>query len=91
MSATENLSVLNAFQTVRPRGTLAPSAIPHQRSRGSAPMPLPGSSRRNMVLDSKGNRSVPLAPRLNGTFAIESGVAAQAAMDRRNAILKGGI
>lgn len=54
-------------------------------------MPLPGSSRRNMVLDSKGNRSVPLAPRLNGTFAIESGVAAQAAMDRRNAILKGGI
>lgn len=44
-----------------------------------------------MVLDSNGKRRVPLAPRLNGAFAIESGMVAQAAADKRQALLRGSI
>jgi hypothetical protein len=42
-------------------------------------------------MDAKGKRCVPLAPRLNGAFAIESGAAAQAATDKRQALRKAGI
>lgn len=85
------MSVLNAFQAVRPRAAEAPSAVPHTRGRGAEPLPLPGTSPRHTVLDSNGKRCVPLAPRLNGAFAIESGVVAQAVADKRQALLRGSI
>ena len=85
------MSVLNAFQAVRPRTAAAPSAVPHKRGRGAEPLPLPGTSPRHMALDSNGKRCVPLAPRLNGAFAIESGAAAQASADKRQALLRGAI
>lgn len=86
--------VLNAFESVRPRGVdVVPTAVPTQRRPGRAPPPLPGSTPRDrdMVLDRNGRARVPLAPRCNGAFSIESGAAAQASVSKRRALVKGGI
>ena len=85
--------ILSAFEAVRPRGTAtAPAAVTKPHNRGKAPSPLPGSLAQApvdvMVMDRTGKRCVPLAPRLNGAFAIESGVMAQAAADKRQAQLR---
>lgn len=42
-------------------------------------------------MDAQGQRRIPLAPRSNGAFAIESRAASQASIDKRQAIVKGGI
>lgn len=77
---------LNAFQAVRPRGnTPTPRTASgiHHGQRGAVP--------RGLVMDTNGRRCVPLGPRANGDFLIESGNAAQASADKRRALLKGGI
>ena len=84
--------ILNAFQAVRPRGsvialTVAPTAGRPDR----APRPLPGATPHNVVMDSRGRHCVPLAPRTNGAFVIESGAVAQASVSKRQALVKGGI
>ena len=85
------MSVLNAFQSVRPRAAAAPSAAFRPHTPGRAPVLLRGSTPRALVLDSKGKRCVPLAPQANGAFVIESGAVAQASADKRRALVKGGI
>ena len=85
--------VLSAFEAVRPKGSAVICAVLQpRRNRGKAPGPLPGSLAQApvgvMVMDRTGKRCVPLAPRLNGAFAIESGVMAQAAADKRQAQLR---
>lgn len=82
--------VINAFQSVRPRGAVAPSAVPRPHNVGKAPGLLPGSAA-PLALDSNGKRCVPLMPRMNGAFAIESGAVARASVDKRHALVKGGI
>lgn len=69
--------VLNVFETVRPRGQARPSVVPR--------------AGHGLLLDAKGVRRVPLAPRSNGAFFIESGAVALAASNKRSALLKGGI
>lgn len=84
--------VPNAFQAVRPRGSvIEPTVAPTARRPGRAPGSLPGSTPRNVVMDSRGRHCVPLAPRPNGVFVIESGAAAQASISKRNALVRGGI
>ena len=46
---------------------------------------------RNVVMDSRGRHCVPLAPRTNGAFVIESGAVAQASVSKRQALVRGGI
>jgi hypothetical protein len=83
---------LNAFQTVRPRGNATmPSAVQRPRATGAAPGLLRGSVPCTLAMDTNGRRCVPIAPRANGNFLIESGAAAQASVDKRSALLKGGI
>ncbi|MDA8449803.1 hypothetical protein M4R23_08915 [Acidovorax sp. GBBC 3332] len=86
--------VLNAFESVRPRGaTVTPTTVPAQRRPGRAPPVLAGSTPRDrdVVLDRNGRACVPLAPRCNGAFSIESGAVAQASVSKRRAIVRGGI
>lgn len=83
--------VINAFQSVRPRGAVAPSAVPRPHNVGKAPGLLPGSAPRAMVLDSKGKRCVPLAPRPNTDLLFEGRAQRQASNDKRRALVKGGI
>ena len=49
----ESRFILNAFQSVRPRGVDMPSAVPMRKGSGKPPLPLQGSHVR--VLDSNGN------------------------------------
>ncbi|MCO5354205.1 hypothetical protein [Acidovorax kalamii] len=84
--------VLNAFQAVRPRGSvIEPTVAPTARRPGRAPGPLPGTTPRNVVMDSRGRQCVPLAPRTNGAFVIESGAVALASVSKRQALVRGGI
>ena len=84
--------VPNAFQAVRPRGeAVAPTVVPSTRKPGRAPGLLPGSTLRTVVMDTRGRRCVPLSPRSNGVFVIESGAVAQASVNKRQALVKGGI
>lgn len=81
-------TVLNAFQSVRPRGVDRPSAVPVKQVAGK-PLSLAGSFPR--VLDSNGRPRAPLAPRVNPGISIESRAQAQASQDKRSALLKGGL
>ncbi len=84
--------VPNAFEAVRPRGAaIAPTVAPSPRRPGHAPGLLPGSTPRTVVMDARGRHCVPLSPRTNGVFVIESGAVAQASASKRQALLKGGI
>lgn len=85
------MTIINAFQAVRPKGNAVQPAVVRRHKSGRAPGLLPGSTQRAMTLDRNGKPRVPLAPRLNGAFAIESGVGAQAAADKRQALLRGSI
>lgn len=81
--------VLNAFQSVRPRGVDRPSAAPLKRGPGRPPMMLPGSHMR--ALDSSGRvRSEPLSLAQRG-FVIENRKTAQVSNDKRRALVKGGL
>lgn len=82
---------LNAFQMVRPRGNATMPYAQRPRASGAAPGLLRGSTPRTLAMDTNGRRCVPLAPRANGDFLIESGTSAQASDDKRRALLKGGI
>jgi len=81
--------VRNVFQTVAPRAVAGPGTVPRPHQHGRAPGLLRGSTPR--TLDTMGRRRVSLAPRSNGAFHIESGPAAEAAVLKRQALLKGGI
>lgn len=81
----------NAFESVRPRGAAAPSAPVRPHNIGRAPGLLPGSVPRTMTLDRNGKPRVPLAPRSNGSFVIESASLAQESVLKRQAIRRGGI
>ncbi len=83
--------VLNAFQSVRPRGVQAPSAAPRPQHIGRAPGLLAGSSPMQLAMDRNGKLCVPLAPRANSGLVVEGRVQGQAATDKRRALVKGGI
>jgi hypothetical protein len=83
------MSVRNVFQTVAPRAAAGPSAAPRLQQPGRAPGLLRGSTPR--TLDTLGRRGVSLAPKSNGSFHIESGAAAEAAVLKRQALRRGGI
>ena len=81
--------LLNAFQSVRPRGENKPSAAPVPANVGRAPMKLPGSMPR--VLDRNGKVNASLAPRSYGSISIEGSAAGAASVAKRAAIVKGGL
>ena len=81
--------VLNAFQSVRPRGENKPSASAAPANVGRAPMKLPGSMPR--VLDRNGKVNASLAPRAYGSITIEGSAAGAASAAKRAAIVKGGL
>ena len=83
------MAVLNAFQSVRPRGVDMPSAVPLVTKAGPAPAKLPGSLPR--VLDRKGCLNAPLAPRAYGSISVEGRAAGEASQLKRQAIVKGGL
>jgi hypothetical protein len=81
-------TVLNAFQSVRPRGVDMPSAVPMRKGAGK---PLTLGKPLVRVLDSNGNPRAPLSPRVNCGIAIEGRAQAQASQDKRSALVKGGL
>ncbi len=81
--------LLNAFQSVRPRGENKPSASTVPANVGRAPMKLPGSMPR--VLDRNGKVNASLAPRAYGSISIEGSAAGAASAAKRSAIVKGGL
>ena len=81
--------LLNAFQSVRPRGENKPSAAPVPANVGRAPMKLPGSIPR--VLDRNGKVNASLAPRSYGSISIEGSAAGAASAATRAAIVRGGL
>lgn len=83
------MTVLNAFQMVRPRGVDMPSAVPVPANVGRQPMRLAGSMPR--VLDRKGCLNAPLAPRAYGSISVEGREAGEASQLRRQAIVRGGL
>lgn len=83
--------VLNAVQSVRPRGIDAPSATPRLHNVGRAPNLLPGSQLRDMAMDRNGKRLVPLAPRLHTGMVVVGREQDQAANDKRRAMKQAGI
>lgn len=83
--------VLNAFESVRPKGVNAQAAAPARHNVGRAPGLLPGSMPRNVALDSNGRPCVPMAPRANVGFVVEDRVQGAASASRRQALVKGGI
>ena len=78
--------LLNAFQSVRPRGENKPTAAPAAKNPGRAPMKLPGSMPR--VLDRNGKVNASLAPRAYGSISSAAGAASAA---KRACIVKGGL
>lgn len=81
-------AVLNAFQSVRPRGVDMSSAVPMRKGAGK---PLTLGKPLVRVLDSNGNPRAPLSPRVNCGIAIEGLEQAQASQDKRSALVKGGL
>ena len=81
--------LLNAFQSVRPRGENKPSASAAPANVGRAPMKLPGSMPR--VLDRNGRVNASLAPRAYGSITIEGSAAGAASAAKRAALVKGGL
>ena len=81
--------LLNAFQSVRPRGENKPSASAAPANVGRAPMKLPGSMPR--VLDRNGKVNASLAPRAYGSISIEGSADGAASAAKRAAIVKGGL
>lgn len=88
---SEREPILNAFQSVRPRGADAPSAAPTAHNVGRAPIPLKGSVPRDMAMDRNGKRLVPLAPRLHTGMVVVGREQDQAANDKRRAMKQAGI
>lgn len=83
---------LNAFEAVRPRAaSAAPGRQPLPRGRGSDIHLRGSASTPPRVLSINGRPMATLAPRPHTAFAIESGAAAQASIDKRRALVKGGI
>ena len=81
--------LLNAFQSVRPRGENKPSASAAPANVGRAPMKLPGSMPR--VLDRNGKVNASLAPRAYGSITIAGSAAGAASAAKRAAIVRGGL
>lgn len=77
--------VLNAFESVRPRGPDIdiPASCPRRTNHSAAPMS-------GLLLDANGRRTVDIAPRAKDAITIESRAQSQASTDRRAAISKGG-
>lgn len=69
-------AVKNAFQMVPPKGIEQPALLP-----GSAPR----------VLDRNGVLNTTLAPRVYGSISIEGRTQGQASVDKRQALVKGGL
>lgn len=78
--------VQNAFTTVRPRGPdrNIPAKPPKRQKPGAA------LTIKKKALDANGRKTVDLAPRTAGQIVIESRERAQAGVDRRVGISKGG-
>lgn len=78
---------LNPFQSVRPKGKDMPSAKPLRKTTNTSSNSAFGSVK---TLDSKGRQTVSLKPRVLGAISIEPREQAQASVDKRRAISKGG-
>ena len=82
-------AIQNAFQMVRPKGVDQPAAVPTAPRIGRPPALLPGSAPR--VLDRKGVLNATLAPRAYGSITVEGRNQGQASVDKRQALVKGGL
>jgi len=75
---------MNAFTSVRPRGTYtAPSKPPRKTNSSAAPMGL--------VLNCRGLLQAPLQGRTKNSITLEGQAAGRKSTDKRAAIRKGGI
>ncbi len=77
---------MNAFTSVRPRGADAPAKLPVQRKK-AVPITVRGTTR---VLNAREVFQANLAPDPSRSISIESREQAQASVDKRRAISKGG-
>ena len=74
---------MNAFTSVRPRGTNAPTKLPVQRKKA---VPITYSTKR--VLNVNGKLQAPLKPNA-ASIVIEGAEQGQASSDKRRAIVRG--
>lgn len=74
---------MNAFTSVRPRGTNAPAKLPVQRKKA---VPITYSTKR--VLNVNGKLQAPLNPNA-ASIVIEGAEQGQASSDKRRAIVRG--
>lgn len=77
---------MNAFLSVRPRGTDAPSKPPHKTNHSKAP----ASGNVHLLLDSNGRATVPLKPRPSG-ITIPTREQSAASLARNQRIKLGGV
>lgn len=75
------------FPIPRPKGKDMPSAKPLRKTTNTSSNSAFGSVK---TLDSKGRQTVSLKPRVLGAISIEPREQAQASVDKRRAISKGG-
>ena len=77
---------MNAFTSVRPRGTNAPAKLPVQRKKAPVPITVRGTTR---VLNARGVWQAKLNPNA-ASIVIESREQAQASADKTRRISKAG-
>lgn len=81
--------MLNAFQSVRPRGPSLdiPAAVPPRKTNASK---APAQGNVHLALDRNGRRTVGMAPRAVGAITIESREQSAASVEKRKRISKAG-
>ena len=82
------MSVLNAFQIVRQKGTPTPTAITRKPAKAHTTAAARAGAR---ALDRNGRPVVPLAPRASSSLLIENAAQSKAAAHKRQALRKGSI
>ena len=78
---------MNAFTSVRPRGTNAPAKLPVQRKK-AVPITVRGTTR---VMTARGVFQANLAPDPSRSISIESREQAQASADKTRRISRSGV
>lgn len=76
---------MNAFTSVRPRGTNAPAKLPVQRKKA---VPITYSNK-TRVLNTAGRLQAPLNPNASNSIVIEGAEQGRASSDKRRAIVRG--
>ncbi|WP_287806071.1 hypothetical protein [Diaphorobacter sp.] len=82
------MSILNAFQIVRQKGTPTPAEEARKRAQAHITAAARAGAR---ALDRNGRPVVPLAPRASSSLLIENAAQSKAAAHKRQALLKGSI